>query len=295
MTNQQIAELSSFERVQSFNTKYQAQLSTIEEYEAEKAKFDEAVLGIKNAGIAQTEKHIDGDTTNAAKKTMARVITKYCLRAKVKANSFPNDLLVKQLLCSENSILKAGKVEAVQIATNRRNVLNNNLSILTNIKPEYIAEIDAAIAAYDKIKDAPTENKITKKSNITDQLPGFFQKAHDAEDNMYDLTYSYFSDTKPEMVHEMEAAMQVIHTGARHTSVSFDCVADEDNTPITDFTISNQTSDSIHVSEDGVVTLAHHRAGQFNFTIKSPTRAQKVITVVIKRRVNNHFTVRLQK
>ncbi len=295
MKNQQIAELNSFVQVQIFNTKHQAELSTIEEYEAEKTKFDEAVLGIKSAGIAQTVKHIDGDTTKAAKKVMVNLVIKYCLRARVKANSLHNDLLVKQLLCSENSILKAGKVEAVQIATNRRNVLNNNLAILTNIKPEYIAEIDAAIAAYDKIKDAPTENKITKKSINTDLLPGFYQKAHDALDNMYDLTYSYFSDTKPELVHEMEAAMQVIHTGVRHTSVSFDCVADEDNTPITDFTISNQTSDSIHVSENGIVTLAHHLAGQFNFTIKSPLRAQKIITVVIKQRVNNHFTVRLQK
>jgi xanthine dehydrogenase molybdopterin-binding subunit B len=112
---------------------------------------------------------------------------------------------------------------------------------------------------------------------------------------MYDLVYSYFFATRPEMVREMEAAMQVLITGVRYTSVSFDCVADEDNSPINDFTISNQTSENIHVSKDGMVTLAHHRHGQFKFTVKSAQRIDKEVTVIIKPRINNHFTVRLQK
>lgn len=270
-------------------------MSTIEEYEAEKAKFDDAILGIKNAGIAQQEKHVDGDDTFAVKKNMSDILIKYCLRAGVLARSSQNAMLSKQLQCSESSILRVGKNEAIQAATNKRNVLNSNLAILTNIKPEYITEIDSAIAAYDKIKDAPTENKIIKKTSTTDQLPGLFQKANERQDNMYDLVYSYFSVSKPEIVREMEAAMQVMITGVRYTSISFNCVADEDNTPIPSFTVSNQTTDNLHTSEEGIVTLAHHRAGQYHFTIKSPLRIDKEITIIIKPRVNNHFTVRLQK
>ena len=113
MDNQQRAELDAFNRVTDFNNMHQTELNTINEYQAEKDKFDAAVLAIKNAGTTQLQKGIDQSISYTAKKLMADTVTKYCLRGGVKARSLKNIQLAAQLQGSEKPILRATKTEAI--------------------------------------------------------------------------------------------------------------------------------------------------------------------------------------
>jgi hypothetical protein len=296
MKNQQRSELDAFNRVADFNTKHQTDLNTITEYQPEKTKFDAILLDIKNAGIAQTENGINQEITFAAKKTMADKVIKYCLRAGVIARSLQNMQLANKLQGSASHILKANKIDAIELATTKRDALKNNLSLLFNITEADITEIDHAIAAYNAIKDAPVETRQTIKSTATDLLPGYFTKASDVLDNMFDLVFSYFSDTRPDLVHEMEIAKQVIATGIRSTPVSFDCFDDDDGSAIKNYTVTDKSNNKIYQSDsDGIINLEHHFSGQFHFTIAAPSYNNNDFTALIKRATRNHFTLRLKK
>ena len=297
MDNQQRAELDAFNRVTDFNNMHQTELNTINEYQAEKDKFDAAVLAIKNAGTTQLQKGIDQSISYTAKKLMADTVTKYCLRGGVKARSLKNMQLAAQLQGSEKPILRATKTEAIELATVKRNALNNNLNILTNITATDITDIDDTIAAYNAIKDVPIETRQTKKSTATDKLPGFHLTANEALASMYDLVYSYFNDTtQPGIVHEFEIAKQVIATGIRTTSITFDCVADEDGSAIQSFTVTDKSNNKTFQSnEEGILNIDHHIAGQFHFTIEAPARIKIDFAAAIKKGTTNHFTIKLKK
>jgi len=296
MDNLQRSEFDAFNRIADFNTKYLADLGAINEYQAEQTKFDAAVQSIKDAGTTQLQKGIDQSISFTAKKIMAGTVTKYCLRAGVIARSLQNMQLAGQLQGSANTILRATKTEAIELATVKRNALNNNLTILTNITAANITDIDNVIDAYNKIKDAPTEARQTKKSTATDLLPGYYEAAGEAVVSMYDLVYSYFFDTRPDLVHEMEIAKQVIATGIRTTSITFDCLADEDGSAIQSFTVTDKSNNKIYQSnDDGILNIDHHIAGQFHFTIAASARINIDFTTAIKKGTNNHFTIRLKK
>ena len=296
MDNQQRAKLDAYNRVADFNTTHAADLATITEFAAEKTKFDAALQSIKNAGISQTQQGTDQSISLAAKQKMADIVTQYCLRAGVKARSLGNTTLSNQLAGSANSIFKATKTNAIEIATNKRNTLNNNLAILTNISATNIADIDKAISAYNLIKDAPTETKQAKKSSGTDPLIGFFNDADDAENNLYELIVSYFSASKPQLVSAFETAKQIINTGIRSTSALFTCLADESSAPLSAFTVTDQSNNKTYTPDDqGIVTVDHHRAGHFHFTIASSGRTDVDFGTDIKKGTQNNFTIRLKK
>ncbi|MBI5218772.1 MAG: hypothetical protein HY958_07575, partial [Bacteroidia bacterium] len=133
MDNLQRSEYDALNRVDDFCAKYQTDLGAIAEFQPEKVKFDNAKLAIKNAGITQAQQGIDQSISLAAKTVMANTVTKYCLRAGVIARSLQNMLLAGRLQGSASPIINATKTKAIDMAANKRNALNDNLNILTNI------------------------------------------------------------------------------------------------------------------------------------------------------------------
>lgn len=296
MNNQQRADYDSLNRVGDFNTKHQTLLNSISEYAAEQALFNAALTEIKNAGSTQLSIGITHPITLTAKEIMAVVVVKYCLRAGVLARRANNTELAAKLQGSTNTIDKATKTDAISIANNKRKVLADNTGILINIRPEHIAEIDAAIAAYDLIKDAPTENVQIKKATATDQLPVSFAKAHAAVDSQYDLVFSYFNDTNRNVVREFETAKQVIATGIHSTSIIFNCVADENNQQINTYTVTDvKKNKTYNANEQGLVTIAHHVSGHFHFVVSAPGRNSVDYYSIIKRGIQNPVSARLNK
>jgi hypothetical protein len=294
MTNSQRAKLDSYNRVSDFNTKYSTEVATIPEYAMEQTAFQDAVESILEAVNAQTQQSgVANDAVAAAKQTMASLTVKFAMRGAVKAKQLGNLILANQLDEPLTYITIAPKSIAVQRAKELRDYLNNNLGILANVTAADIGDIDAAIAAYNALKDDPTESLQTKKAAGTDILPPFIERADEAEDNMFMLIKSYFADNVV-MVNEMELAIKIIHTGVHHTEVEITVVADETGNPVAGATVSDNTSNKQFTTDaHGIAHLGSHRAGHFDFTVNAPGRNTVVLGATVARGTQNAFTVRL--
>lgn len=227
MKNSERAKLDSYDRIKQFNTKHATDLATITDYAGEQTKFTNALTALlAAANIQQDDTSGNTLTSISAKTIMSKLVIKFAERGAVKARIAGNTVLAAELDEPITFLTKATKTEAVQRATELRNTMNANLSVLTTITAANITQIDAAIAAYDGIKDNPTIARQIKKANGTDVLPPNYVLVDAAAENMYDLVYSYFEDSKPAMVDELMLAKQILNTGIRHTSVEF-AVTDE--------------------------------------------------------------------
>ena len=140
-----------------------------------------------------------------------------------------------------------------------RNLMNENLAVLTNILPADITAIDDAIAAYTAIMNKPLINIRRKKSQGTDVLPPLFKSADKLLDNMFRLVKSYFFITNPAMVNEMALAMHIIHTGIRHTLVNITVLAAEDDAALADAVALDNSNGKTYASDyTGLVHIERH-------------------------------------
>ena len=296
MDNLQRSKLDSYDRVQLFDSKHAADLATIPDYAPEQTSFDLAVSAIISAANVQQE-DTGGNTPTSVllKTTMGKAVIKFARRGTVKAKMLGNLVLAAELDQPFTYIFSAPKTTSVQRATDMRNAMNDNLAVLTNIKPSDIIEIDTAIAAYNGVKDNPTVAVQTKKAEGTDALPANYELADASLENMYDLVFSYFEDDKPALVDELALAKQILNTGIRHTSLyitvlDFDTKAPIENAVVHD---ASKNIDSF-TDHDGIATLPKHKAGHFHFAVSYTGKTTVDIAVDIKQGMKNEVTVKLR-
>ena len=292
MTNTQRAKLDSCNRVKEIITLHAKELSTIAEFAAEQENFLSSYGIIINA--AQVQSRPSGTADDAvlnAKTYMANVVIKYALRGLVKAKQLKNLVLASQLDQSQTYILQASKNEAVQRSNNLKDQLKNNLSILTNITSQNIAEIERAIIGYDTIKDHPTIDKQNKAATGTDPLPQAFAAAFTAIDNMYDLITSYFADTNPSLVKEIELAKQIINTGIHHTGITG--TVTKNDTPLKGVTVTIVGTNKSAITDiDGHFTIARIKSG--NYTVEATTAEGEKATKNVHINKGNFETVNIR-
>ncbi len=221
MNNTQRAKLDTCNRVESFNARNKTTLNTITEYAQELEVFAGALTTIKTATQVQTGlQGASSDAVQIVKDEMARVVIKYALRGLVKAKQVGNVILANNLDHGQTYILQAPKTEAVLRAKELKVQLNNNLAILTNITPDHISEMEAAINTYDKVKDTPIIQIQQRVAAGTNPLPEAYATAFIAIDNMFDLISSYYAEDNKPLVDEFTLAKQIITTGVHHTGVT---------------------------------------------------------------------------
>jgi hypothetical protein len=271
MNNNQRAKLDTCNRVNSFNVTHATTLETIVEYALEKEAFDGA-LTIINAAT-QVQSSTQGTSTDAvaiAKELMGKTVIKYALRAHVKAKQMGNTILANHLDHPLTYVTQATKTLAVQRAKEIKDQLNNNLTILTNLSPEAITEIDSTINAYDALKDTPIIQIQQRVATGTNPLPKAYNAAFKAIDNMYDLISSYFMETNRPLVDEFTLAKQIITTGVRRTGVSGTVL--KDGQPLQDTTITVVgTNKAVQTDREGYYTISGIKTGDYTIQAKSKT------------------------
>lgn len=270
MDNTQRARFDAGNRVTVFNRKYETVLITIPEYAIERKNFDDAMAIID--GAAQAQSATSGTQTDAvelAKQNMANITVKYALRAVVKAKQVGNLVLAASLNHPLSYILRATKTQAVHRAKEMRDMLANNLAILTNILPSNITEVSAVIDAYDEMKDNPTIDQQTKTATGTNPLPAAFVMMTESADNMYDLAVSYFMDTNRTMVDEFALAKQIIITGVHHNGVTG--IITKGGLPVAgaNITIAGATKTAT-TDKDGYYILGKQKLGNTTITATHP-------------------------
>lgn len=270
MNNTQRAKLDAGNRVIDFNKKHETELSSIPEYAQERYMLGVSMAVINTAAQAQTvESGIQVNTVDLAKQHMVNLIVKYALRAVVKARQDGNLVLANKLDHPVTYLSKANKTLAVHRSKEIRDNLNDNLSTLNNVTTENVAEIDAAIASYDQIKDSPTIDRQTKTATGTNPLPAAFATATQAIDNMYNLVVSYFMGTNRPLVDELALAKHIIKTGTHHNRLEGKIT--ENSFPVVGASIAvSGTSKSATSNIDGHYSIVQIKTGDQTLVVTLP-------------------------
>jgi len=297
MENDQKAKLDSYQRVQAFNTRYETDLATVTDYTPLKLAFDEVTGKILlTSGEQEETTGVTVEFLNGAKRNMAETVIEFASRGVVKAQLAGNNELANQLDEPVSFIYRAEKNVNIQRALGLRNLMNDNLAVLTNITAENIAAIDTAISAYADMMHKPLINIQRKKSQGTDALPALFKTADKLLDNMFRLVKSYFFRTKPTMVNEMALAMQIISNGIRHTLVNITILAAEDDAVLEGaVALDNSNGKTYESDHTGLVHIDTHKSGHDTFTFSAAGRQTVTVGMDIKRATDNRLTVKLVK
>lgn len=220
MNNNQRARLDACNRVKDYTTRHAADLATIPEMAAELVIFNNYLSIIKNAAQTQTTPSgAANDTVAIAKLLMTTTVIKFALRASVKAKQLGNVELYNKLNHPATYILQAPKTLALSRANELKQEMNDNLATLTNIVAANMTDMTNAIKGYNDIKDNPRNNIETKAATGTDVLPAAFTAIFSSIDNIFDLVYSYYYDSKKSLVDELALNRQIINTGVRHSGI----------------------------------------------------------------------------
>ena len=296
MKNLERSKLDSYDRIKQFNVKHATDLSAIPDFPGELTKFNNLLPALLAAvNVQQDDTSGNSLASSTTKTNMAKLVIKFAKRGVVKAKNANNFVLAAELDEPITYILNASKIVAVQRATSMRNTMNSNLTLLTTINAANITQIDNAITAYDTVKDNPTIAIQLKKANGTDVLSSNYTLMDAVVENMYDLVYSYYEDSKPAMVDELMLAKQILNTGIHHTSVNF-AVTDEFDNLLLRATVKDVKSGKIYEADDeGNLNIPKHRAGHFHFIISNLGFTDVDMGIDVKQGMKNNFTVKMKK
>jgi len=226
MTKFEQARLDAFQRAQSFMTKYNDELVTVEEYGAEKTAFDEKVGEIEDA--AQNEE-VDTVVITEDKKVdremVAEVMFKYMQRASMKGYQMGATELAAALDKPKGYIGEAKDGEVVTHSTEMKNLMRDNrVAILTNITADNITEMEGVIGDCAGIKGKNREAVKSKKANGTDVIVGLEDEADVPKLQVQKIVYGYF----PARIAEWDLMVKVGKVpGIRHLDAVVKYVDDE--------------------------------------------------------------------
>jgi hypothetical protein len=128
---------------------------------------------------------------------MGEKVIKYAMRGATKAHQLGNLQLEAGLSHAVSYIIFAGDDLAESRAFDMKELMKNNLSILTNLEDANIEEMEEAITQFKTLKPLPKEGIEKKKSKGTDPLPGWLTKLDDDMTQMGKLIHSYLPDLAP--------------------------------------------------------------------------------------------------
>lgn len=269
MNNSQRAKLEALTRVEAFLNENADKIKIIDEYADEKNDFNTQLdLARKAAQVQSTTTAATHDEVQIKKETMAAIVIRYALRGVVKANRNGDTTLANHLNHTENYIVKATKLLAVQRATDIKDYLQNNLTALTNIKQENIDEMVKAIHDYDIAKDKPVADIQARTASGTNPLPSALTNAFEKVDAIENLLHSYFPNDK-EFLDKFALARAIIITGIHHTGVTG--TVKKNNAPLAGASVSLVNTKKVAITDaNGHYTIAKVKTG--DYTIEASTQ-----------------------
>jgi hypothetical protein len=213
-------KIDSFDRTGLAYARHATLFNSEPDVVTEKANFDAGLAIVHSLQVVQgdTGEGLSEDK-KAKKKSMAKVVIKFALRAKVKARNLGLVGLVEALDKKENFIVESTDEEAISRAKNIRKLLNDNLGVLTNVTNTDIATIDAAIALFEAVKPIPQDHREMRKTLGTGPLEAKVKEVDIIAENLVDLVVSYFEGVDKPAVNDLIAAQQILNSGVRHAAI----------------------------------------------------------------------------
>jgi len=235
----------------------------------------------------------------AKKKGMAKMIIDFCEGAVILANTAGKTALANSVNKSMTFIFRASKNDSVIRAKALRKLFFDNDTVITNVKAADLLLIDAAITAFDSIKDLPIVDIKEIKSHGTSTIAAAVIVGWKASQDQYKLFHSKYNVTDVDMTEELRLLHTPIFTGYRKTPLTVRIVDDVTGEAIDGSTISKKIrkgkATKTFKSMNGVVPFDTHKAGDTEYTIVAPGFETKLHTVTVIRHQDNVVEIRMVK
>lgn len=298
MDNTQRAYIESFDRVEQFNNDAAnaAILAGIPEYQEEVNGFTASKKILKAAVDSQNVDtgHIKSSKDLKKEEMADLIIVHNEYRARVKAAQTGNVKLEEQLKHSVSYLQHSDDIKAATHAKNLVTVMEENLSILTNVSSTDISTMRTAITAFENDSSKPAVAKELKKTSGTEIIKMQIPIINKHVDNMLMLQISYLYKSNAEFVNHFRQISQLIHTGVKHNHALFHIVDDTIGTAIAQANITGDGKTAVSDNE-GNVNIEKAHTGNQNFTVQVAGYDKQNVTVHIKRGTINEVTVRMKK
>ena len=287
------AHYDSGKRVQIFGKSeaYNTALNTIPDYPGWEVKLNAVLLEIEVAAKTQQKDNsgIAGDKTDSGSIMIASLM-KYSLRAKTEAKGMKNKLLLDGL--SHPDTYYRGSADIIVSRANAvKDLMKNNLTLLTVLKATEITEMEANILTFNNSKDLPTSFAKEKKSTGTDLMEPLKLKLDDAIESIGDLVHSYFPETV--MASNFDLTSKLIRHG-RHNILEVHFL-DDAGKPISGGVLYDENSDKMANADDNVATIVSVKTGKGSFKAEAPGFVAQVFPVRIKRSTTTTVFVKLKR
>ena len=297
MDTRQTARLDAAKRVQAFNNNptNAAQLATIKEYAAEETDLNTTIQQIDDAIAIQAQDNTGiASGKEALLITMANTIVKYAQRGVVLANRAANTPLEQGLNHPASYYLQETADICLSRATATKNLINSNLTVLTNVTAANVAEMETAITNFAAVKDEPTIAHQTQKVEGTDQIDPLLDNADLDIEHMGYLIHSYFPNTILSETFDLTSKLNLL--GIRHTGVSIQFEDSQTVAPITNGTATKaNTGKTATTDNTGVAAFATSHFGKQTFNVTAPGYQPQSITIQVNRGTLTEVVVKMVK
>jgi hypothetical protein len=225
MNKRSIARYEADDRVRDFMTAHDVYLTAISLYTTEKTAFLTGMNKLETAMQKQT-----ADTKKYAVKKdaimeeMAASLYKFSLRGSVQADqlgmidlAFDLDKSLTYFSVGEDNLI-------ISRANEQKDLMKNSLSVLTEISPADILDMETKIAAYTAVRDQPEKEIRLKKITSSDIIPDLLNDIDIIKYRIGMLVYSYL----PGLADEWDEISKVgMPEGTRHTDLAVHFSSDE--------------------------------------------------------------------
>ncbi len=205
------------------------------------------------------------------KKIMGNIVITYCMRGYIQAFILQLPELAGSLKYPRSYVTYAADKLALSHATDLRNMLNDNKSVITEITEDIIDEIDLAISRFSDVLNKPKNKIKERKSEGTEKLAPNFQKVgFDKE-----LIGTFLEAYKPNLASGWYNATKIgAGIGRRHNSLLYRFLDSNSGTPIYKMKciITNGVETIVkYTSKKGYLRLNSLEVGTYNVTYEHPT------------------------
>ena len=283
-------KLINYFRVLNFVGLWQSKFDAITNEAAEIAKLEDAVDEIQAAeDIQETPTTGITDEAKVLKKNMGDTIIIYAKKGLPLARNAGKTELVEILTHGASYIYSASITTALSRARLMRKTLTDYHDIFTNIKPADVADMDAAIAAFDAVKVDTQDAIDDKKEDGTAAIYKGYVKGNAALKNIYDFFYGEYQKTDPVLVKKLADCMAIDQTGVHHTGVT--ALITDPNPPagaitnLLEFAMMKVIELNKQALSDinGVAALIKIKPGTYHIEFSKAGYVTKVMIVKIKR------------
>jgi hypothetical protein len=218
MKNVEKARYEADDRVNTFMLDHETELSAISLYATIRALFLTIFGNLKAAMKKQSE----DITVFAASKsiiwiTMAESVYKFAMRASVQAHLLGQYDLERALNKPLGHLLYCEDIDAMERAEVLKELMKNNLILLTELTAVDIGVMESKIEDFSKVRDKPEDQIRIRKAQGTTPIPILLNELDVPKDLLGRLVYSYLPDLKLEWDERSKVGEP---EGVRHISLA---------------------------------------------------------------------------